>query len=147
MQRHAAALLVVEQLVVVVDQLFYLLIIVYLLLNLLQRIYDSRVMSAAELLADINHRQRCDLPRDVYRYMPRVAYIGALVFLRAYLFGGDAVGACYLVYYPFNGYLGGNVVVEYVGYYLLSGRNGDSFVVEKIFRLELFYSAFKLTDI
>ena len=39
----------------VVDQFFYLLIVVYLLLYFLQRINDSRVMSAAELLADIHH--------------------------------------------------------------------------------------------
>lgn len=65
----------------VVDKLFDLAVVVDLLLNLLQRIDDCRVVSAAKFLADIDHRQRRDFSGDVDSDMSRVADVGALVLL------------------------------------------------------------------
>ena len=65
----------------VVHQLLDFAVLFDLLLHLLQRVDDGGVMSAAERLADVDHRKRGDLPCNIDSDMARVADIGALVFL------------------------------------------------------------------
>ena len=65
----------------IVDKLFDFSVLINHFLNLLQGVNDGRIVSAAKLLTDIDHRKSCHFSCNIDSNVSGIADIGAFIFL------------------------------------------------------------------